>query len=173
LNISTLNKGYKVAIHAPCEIPQFDKQYYRASLEKTVTMILRMTLTDTDADLRNYHISERHCYFENERKLAMFKVYTRRHCELECLANFTREQCECIHFSMPRLSSDKICDHSHLSCVIASRKNLSTQARAYSLSTSSSFADRGKLQCNCLPACTSFQYDVEVTQDDKKPENDS
>lgn len=38
-------KGFKVAVHLPCEIPQFDQQYYRLPLEKAATLLVRPSMT--------------------------------------------------------------------------------------------------------------------------------
>lgn len=43
----------------------------------------------------------RQCFFDTERQLRFFKIYTQRNCELECLANFTVKTCGCAKFSMP------------------------------------------------------------------------
>ena len=42
-------KGFKLAIHLPCEIPQFYQQYYRFPLEKAATLIVRPSMTVNNA----------------------------------------------------------------------------------------------------------------------------
>lgn len=42
---TSITKGFKLVIHLPCEIPQFDKQYYRIPLEKSATLIVRPSMT--------------------------------------------------------------------------------------------------------------------------------
>lgn len=165
-NSGSFNKGFKLVVHLPCEIPQFDKQYYRFPLEKSATMIIRPTMIDTELDLKNYDIHERHCYFENEKKLNFFKNYTRSNCELECLAEFTRRECQCIHFSMPRFRGDKVCDQSQTKCFEEAKKKLSIMNMENSLRTSKTYSDRGHIACDCLPACTSLQYEGEISHDD-------
>lgn len=44
----------------------------------------------------------RQCYFDEERHLKFFKVYSETNCELECIANYTLSICGCVKFSMPR-----------------------------------------------------------------------
>jgi acid-sensing ion channel, other len=162
----SFNKGFKLVVHLPCEIPQFDKQYYRFPLEKSATMIIRPTLTDTESDLKNYDIEERHCYFEDEKKLKFFKIYTRSNCELECLAEFTRKACDCVHFSMPRWRGDKVCDDTQTKCYEDAKKRMSIKNMEDSLRTSQSYTDHGSNECECLPACTSLQYEGEISHDD-------
>lgn len=162
----SFNKGFKLVVHLPCEIPQFDKQYYRFPLEKSATLIIRPTVIVTD-ELKNYDVKTRQCYFEGEKKLRLFKKYTRSNCQLECLAEFTQRQCGCIHFSMPRLQGDKVCDSdASLNCFEEAKKNLMQQNMEESLRTSSSYDDRGSVTCGCLPACTSLQYEGEISHDD-------
>lgn len=50
-------------------------------------------------NFKNYQ--RRQCFFEKERILKFFNVYTQPNCELECLANYTVDLCGCAKFSMP------------------------------------------------------------------------
>ena len=165
-NSSNFNKGFKMVAHLPCEVPQFDKQYYRFPLEKSATLILRPTMIDTE-NLQNYEPAVRQCYYENEKKLQFFKNYTRLNCQLECISNFTLKYCHCVHFSSPRLKNNKICDTAQsLDCYKTHKKKLMTENMEMSLKTSSSFDDRGSIACGCLPACTSLSYEGEISHDD-------
>lgn len=162
----SFNKGFKLVVHLPCEIPQFDKQYYRFPLEKSATLIIRPSLIATD-ELKGYDVETRQCYFEGERKLKFFKKYTRSNCQLECLAEYTQQHCGCIHFSMPRLQGDKVCDkETSLTCFDEAKKKLMQENMEESLRTSTRYDDRGNVICGCLPACTSLQYEGEISHDD-------
>jgi amiloride-sensitive sodium channel len=55
----------------------------------------------TSKNLDQYHYDRRNCYFGHEKELKYFKFYTQSNCELECLTNFTRQECGCVKFSMP------------------------------------------------------------------------
>ena len=165
-NSVNFNKGFKLVVHLPCELPQFDKQYYRFPLEKSATMVIRPSLINTEDDLESYDKEVRQCYFEGERKLKLFKNYTRSNCELECLAEFTRRKCQCIHYSMPRLKGDRICDLAQTKCFEEAKKTLSIYNMEKSLKSSTTYADRGDVACGCLPACTSLQYEGEISHDD-------
>lgn len=50
----------------------------------------------------NCFISRRQCFFNKERALRFYKVYSQKNCEMECIANFTFAKCGCVKFSMPR-----------------------------------------------------------------------
>lgn len=160
------NKGFKLVVHLPCEIPQFDKQYFRFPLEKSATLVIRPSLIDTD-DLKSYDENTRQCVYEGERKLNFFKKYTRSNCQLECLARHTLVNCGCIHYSMPRFATDKICDtEKSLGCFKRAKRTLMEKNMEISLKTSKDYEDRGKLACDCLPSCTSLSYEGEISHDD-------
>lgn len=161
----SFNKGFKLVVHLPSELPQFDKIYYRFPLEKSATLIIRPSLIVTE-NLEEYDYKTRQCYFEGERKLQLFKNYTRSNCQLECLAEFTRVQCSCVHFSMPRLKGDTLCDLSKSRCVEEAKKNMMKKNMEDSLRTSKKYDDRGEIACSCLPACTSLAYEGEISHDD-------
>jgi acid-sensing ion channel, other len=163
---ASFNKGFKLVVHLPCEIPQFDKQYYRFPLEKSATLIIRPSLITTEDSLKSYDYQMRQCYFEGEKKLQLFKKYSRSNCEIECLVDFSRRQCNCIHYSMPRLGGDTLCDITQNQCFEEAKKNMSMKNMEDSLRTSKTYDDRGHIACDCLPACTSLQYEGEISHDD-------
>jgi amiloride-sensitive sodium channel len=40
----------------------------------------------SDPDMKKLDLSIRKCYFDNERKLKFFKIYTQKNCEQECVS---------------------------------------------------------------------------------------
>jgi amiloride-sensitive sodium channel len=42
--------------------------------------------------------TRRQCYFDGERQLKFFQIYTKANCELECLTNSTMRYCNCSAF---------------------------------------------------------------------------
>lgn len=81
-NSPSFNKGFKLVVHLPSELPQFDKIYYRFPLEKMATLIIRPSMIVTE-NLDNYNYRTRQCYFEGEKKLKLFRNYTRSNCKLD------------------------------------------------------------------------------------------
>lgn len=73
------------AVHSPYELPlnipltQFD---YGRDLNVWITP----EIIQTDEGLRKFDPDHRKCYFDNERQLKYFNVYTRKNCEMECLS---------------------------------------------------------------------------------------
>jgi amiloride-sensitive sodium channel len=94
-------QGFKVLLHTPGEIPRVSKQYLRVPLNSEVLISVKPQMITTADNLIQYHYDRRQCYFNHEKQLKYFKLYTQSNCELECLANFTRQECGCVKFSMP------------------------------------------------------------------------
>lgn len=160
------NKGFKLVVHLPCEIPNFSKKYYRLPLQKSVTLTISPYLIITET-LNVHEIEKRQCLFDKESKLNLFKNYTISNCQVECLANYTRSNCSCIHYSMPRIGNDIICNSTQSRyCFEDARKSLVKENMAKSLETRNGYSDRGHVACGCLPPCTSLYYDGEVSYDD-------
>lgn len=153
-------------LHLPCEIPRFDKQYFRFPLEKSATLIVRPTYIETDETLKNYNVKLRRCYFENERKLKYFKRYTRTNCQIECASNYTLKECKCIHHSMPRMNNEKVCDYEKLECYEQARRDIMYDSMKKNLESSSHYDEHGGIGCDCLPSCTSLRYEGEISHDE-------
>lgn len=73
------------------------------------TSKFRSNVIQSDADLRKPQPSERSCYFEDERKLRFFKVYTRQNCKIRYFSNFSREACNCVSFDLVRDPDTRVC----------------------------------------------------------------
>jgi acid-sensing ion channel, other len=161
----SFEKGFKIVFHLPNEVPRLIKQFYRIPLEKKVTIIVDPSMIVTE-NLESYSIETRQCYFEKERKLKYFRSYTRSNCQIECSANYTRKKCNCIHHSMPRLDNETTCDNEQQSCYHEGKLDTLNHIMEKSLNTSRNRYDRGKMACECLPACTSLEYNAVTSQDE-------
>lgn len=82
-------QGFKILLHTPGEMPRVSQQFFRIPLEQEVVVSVKPNMITTSEGLADYLPERRQCYFNNERYLKFFKVYTQANCELECLANFT------------------------------------------------------------------------------------
>jgi amiloride-sensitive sodium channel len=94
-------QGFKILLHTPGEIPRVSKHYFRVPLHQEVLVSVKPQIITTAGNLDQYHYNRRQCYFNHEKQLKYFKIDTQSNCELECLANFTRQECGCVKFSMP------------------------------------------------------------------------
>jgi hypothetical protein len=93
--------------------------------------------------IQNLNFS-RQCFWPGERQLKYFQIYSKSNCELECLADFIVEICECVPFYFPRQLGTRICSFKDISCV--------------------NIVKRSKLaKCGCLPSCNSIEYKFEVS----------
>lgn len=66
---------------------------------------IKPKVTVASKGLRSYAPQVRGCYFLSERRLRFFKMYSQRKCKIECMANFTMNECGCVPFYMPSNSN--------------------------------------------------------------------
>ncbi|GAB0099479.1 pickpocket protein 28 [Sergentomyia squamirostris] len=158
-------QGFKILLHTPGEIPQVSKQYFRVPLNQEVVVSVKPNMITTSDGLRDYSPNRRQCFFNHERYLRYFKIYTQQNCELECLSNFTRSKCGCVKFSMPRDPDTPICGAANIGCYNEAEDQLLQREIKEGLQDSK-LNVKGQTQCNCLPACTSIAYDAEISQAD-------
>jgi acid-sensing ion channel, other len=141
-------------VHSPFEIPgnfetidliEFDYGY---DLEVLITP----EIIETDADLINYKPEERGCYFEGEKKLEFFKIYTRKNCESECIANELRNnpKVNCTPYFMARTDSMDYCDY---------QKEIWLSVMTFS-AIKATLGSKSK--CGCLDECDSIKYKFEI-----------
>nr|XP_034834374.1 pickpocket protein 28-like [Maniola hyperantus] len=158
--------GFKILLHTPSDLPRPSQQYIRVPIYQGVTIAFTATLEFTSDGLEVFTPFGRQCYFEDERSLAYFKLYTQSNCEYECLTNFTYARCGCVHFSMPHGPDMAVCNVGSLKCMNKAEMELSTMdiedegSGNVTIQEAIQIADA----CNCLPACTSITYDTEVVQ---------
>lgn len=93
--------GFRVYLSTPGEAFKMFQQSFRVPLGEDTHITIKSKLTTTSQGLRKYSPEQRQCYFSSERQLRFFKNYTQSNCETECLANFTKIECNCVKFSMP------------------------------------------------------------------------
>lgn len=67
---------------------------------------------------------------------------------------------------MPRDNETKICNQSQVGCYEAAEDGLMASELTQSLESGSGMNKLGKTVCNCLPSCTSINYDAEISQAD-------
>ncbi|KAG5668127.1 hypothetical protein PVAND_016079 [Polypedilum vanderplanki] len=108
-------------------------------IEKSMNIEIVSEFTKTEESLKSQSPKERECYFENERKLKYFKIYSQKHCEMEC--------------SMDRLFEEHKCQM--VDIIYKERRNFCLEIMHDE--------KRGILQkdnCSCLPSCNLLTYHV-------------
>lgn len=98
--------GFTIILSAPGEAFNMLHQAFRVPLFEDTHISIKPRLMITSKGLREYSPKKRKCFFNSERKLHFFKNYTQSNCKTECLANFTKIECNCVKFSMPSKKFD-------------------------------------------------------------------
>lgn len=93
--------GFRVTFHTPYEFPYFTKLQYYISSKRAVDFLITPKVILPSTGLHTYDPIERQCYFEHERRLEFFKIYTQGNCQLECAWNVTIKECDCFTLTMP------------------------------------------------------------------------
>ncbi|XP_065087707.1 pickpocket protein 28-like [Ochlerotatus camptorhynchus] len=150
--------GYKFAVHTPGEIPLTGDKFYRLNTLNALILMVTPRVVNTGNHLISLSPSRRRCFFNDERQLRFFKRYTESNCLMECISNYTLYKCQCVKFSMPRTARMKVCDASKIDCYHKVYQDM------YNTKVSNSMAGNPESRCNCLPACNSLEYDVEISQ---------
>ncbi|XP_039275641.1 pickpocket protein 28-like [Nilaparvata lugens] len=151
-------QGFKVTLHNPAEIPRVAERFFRVPLNQEVVLAVKPNMMTTSTNLQYYSPKGRQCFFPHERKLAFYKVYTQRNCEMECLTNYTQRACGCVSYYMPRAKDTPICGSGSKNCTGYAYENMIDEEIQVNLKS-----EVGST-CNCLQACTSIEYDAETSQ---------
>lgn len=72
-------------VHSPFELP-IGLKFTNFDYGRTINVWITPEIIQTDDDLRWISSEDRKCYFDDERNLTFFKMYTQRNCEMECLS---------------------------------------------------------------------------------------
>lgn len=81
---------------SPDTITDYFIQYF-----DNIMITIEAKITDTSDGLRNYELKQRQCFYQSERRLRFFRIYTKFNCDIECFTNYTKQECECVPFYMP------------------------------------------------------------------------
>jgi amiloride-sensitive sodium channel len=144
-------RPFGFVIHSPEMYPRFfhvdDFSIFQYGMDIDVDIIPE--IIKTDRELRKLSPKNRECYFEDEKSLKFFKVYSRENCVIECLVNYSQAFCPCSE--LWRLNENEnycykygkrmLCDASYL-----------TNFRALDIPLSPN--------CSCLPTCDSVTYHI-------------
>lgn len=96
------SQGFRVYLSAPGDELKFFENYFQIELLEESVITLKPKFTTASQTLRKYNPNHRKCFFNSERKLRFYTIYTHNNCLHECLANYTKEICKCVKFTQPR-----------------------------------------------------------------------
>lgn len=94
---------FTVTLYTPGEFGEFSIVDFRATMPASLLLPIEPSLTITSEALRSYSPAKRECFYDSERRLAFFKIYTIRNCYIECISNYTAMLCGCVSFYMPSM----------------------------------------------------------------------
>lgn len=136
-------------IHSSFELPNaFDlSNFCDFDYQKALTVLIIPEVIFTDSALRSVDPRKRNCFFDGERELEYFKTYSKANCEMECLAEFTMQKCNCTTLNLVRNESTPLCHLKDMKCV---------RDRA---------TPKGLRHCGCLERCNLINYHFEVRSD--------
>jgi acid-sensing ion channel, other len=135
-------------VHSPFEFPNVfeDMNFCQSDYAKSLDVLITPQVIVTDEDLIDVAPSKRGCFFDGERELKFYRVYTKLNCEVECYADFLHKAINCTPYYLARVDSLKLCDLDDIKFIIAA----------------GSLNDTHK--CNCLERCNSVNYEIEIFQ---------
>ncbi|VEN63057.1 unnamed protein product [Callosobruchus maculatus] len=154
----------QINVHFPSVYPDVKENFFAVPLGQWVTGVIIPEMISTSEGVKRFHTKTRDCYFQSERPLRFFKVYSQMNCLMECKANYTLRFCGCVGFHMPKAEGTPICLMKKQFCMEDVEENtFFAVSNDYSLiedkSKYSSFT-----QCDCLPMCTDITYKLELSQ---------
>ena len=154
-------QGYKVLLHSPADYPQMTNRYIHIPLDQEVMIAVKPQMIQNSRKLEYYPPERRQCYLSCDRSLRFFRVYTQDNCNLECLTNYTMLRCGCVRFSMVRSEDMPVCETNQISCMQDAETEL-LEMGVLDDENETNF----HTECDCMPGCTSVDYDVEITQNE-------
>ncbi|XP_053668364.1 pickpocket protein 28-like [Anopheles marshallii] len=153
-------QGFKVHLHSPVEYPRMLNQFFRIPLSQEVSVSVEPLLLDTAPNIRRYRPQRRLCYYNHERHLRYFKVYSKCNCDIECLSNYTLKTCGCVPFPLPHTNEARVCGLGKASCADEALSVLEEMDLIHELNKTDNFLEH----CNCLQACNALIYNTEISQ---------
>lgn len=145
-------------VHSPSEIPlTLDAEFFQFDGGKHLEILIKPVVIRSDESLKTLVPSDRSCYFEGERELQFFKVYTQKNCETDRFSNILRAACNCVPFNFPRGNDTKVCGIAKVdkSCVFGFEQDFRN---------SKPIKFSGQDDSSCLPSCDSVSYDIEIRE---------
>lgn len=94
-------QGFRIALHLPDQLPRLPSDFIQIPIEHEIYISIKPNMITTSNGLRKYSPEKRRCFFRAERHLLFFKSYSQQNCELECVTNYTKNECGCVQFWMP------------------------------------------------------------------------
>lgn len=145
-------------IHPTDELPTMllPENIFGFTGKRHLEVLITPSVIRSDRNLETLAPSDRSCYFEGERKLRFFKIYTKRNCEIECFSKNVAEICDCIPLNVVRDPDTRVCSYLLLRdthCYTGIYNDFIVLKPTEMLTS-----------CSCLPSCESVSYSIDVRE---------
>lgn len=163
-------RGIRIIIHANDEFPSDSSSHFLQNIHYTdILLVPQLTLLSDDLKLMS--IQRRNCYFDHEKKLELFKYYSKQNCMHECQSFAYAKKCSCVPFYLLSMISFEVFKGS----MFESRFYLTFQGKTHAKLCE--FSDNQCIatidltttleKCNCLDRCEVLDFETISVQ---KPE---
>ncbi|XP_031632054.1 pickpocket protein 28-like [Contarinia nasturtii] len=139
---SGLIQGFKVTLTMPGDTRKSSSRYFQVLTSEQSEILIKPKMIRTSNKLHRYYPSQRQCFFNSERQLHFFKMYTQNNCEAEWEEH------------------TKICGEANINCYKNAEKELFGEDVMDDLKNDS--INMFRARCNCLPACTAIKYEADI-----------
>ncbi|VEN47372.1 unnamed protein product [Callosobruchus maculatus] len=161
---SNFETGYRINVHFPSVYPDVTENYFTVPLGQRVIGVIIPEMIKTSEGVKQFHPKTRDCYFQSERPLQFFKVYSQTNCLMECKANYTLWLCECVRFHMPKAEGTPICLMEEQFCMKYAEDNTFFAVNDDDSLIEAESKYSNYTQCDFLPTCTDINYKLELSQ---------
>lgn len=153
-------------VHPTNELPMMliKEDIFEFSAARHIEVLITPTVMVSDKSLKALEPSERLCYFEGEKKLRFFKIYTRQNCKIECFSNFMFKLCDCVPFDIVRNAETEVCGIADYFCHNFAKKSFLDNDLTMMQAASPILSSGRQSSCSCWPPCDTISYDIEVRE---------
>ncbi|VVC29438.1 Epithelial sodium channel, partial [Cinara cedri] len=148
--------GMTLFLHTPNDVPVSIQPTAYISVNSVIYVTTTFTIRKSSENLSGWKPEIRHCYYQHERTLKFFKMYTISNCDIECKANHSLKMCGCVAFYHPRDMKTPICGSASYRCMRQYSNN------GYSILNKQLINLNTTNDCNCLETCTHIRYQHNV-----------
>ncbi|KAG5873242.1 hypothetical protein JTB14_009547 [Gonioctena quinquepunctata] len=153
--------GYRVTLHSPYNIPNVPDYFFTVPLKQKVIGTIIPEVIKTSTDVKMFEASKRDCFFQSDRRLKFFRIYSQGNCLLECKTDFVLSVCGCVGFHMPRVPGTPICLLEKIEC-------LERAEDEFMMFNGNHEITGNKNDCECRPTCTYISYGIQLSYNNLK-----
>ncbi|KAF0751167.1 pickpocket protein 28-like, partial [Aphis craccivora] len=152
------DSGLTLIVHSPTDVPVGIQPTAYVTGSSMLSVALSLNTIHTSHKIKTWKPNIRNCYYQHEKNLKFFKIYTLHNCEVECRANNTLKICGCNAYFQPRDPGVPVCGTDSLECIRES------STIGYSIFKKRLNMSINIKSCNCLPSCTNVLYEYETVE---------